>query len=371
VFGLIRHSVSRLWDVFRRGPDLRRLTRRVQKLEASSKESRSRWEAEHAALKRTSAAHHRRILNPDIVRSVLRSRVATIPARAAHANARSSASQLENTSSAYREALARVHDIPDGLVRTDLEGLTWWVPIRPSTSDEARRRFVAKQRLPFRNITQTREFALGPVMLDIGANTGRMSIPRVILGDFLQAFCAEPDPLNYSALVRNVVDNKLEGLVLPDQVAIGAATGTAHLRHAKYSGGHRLVPDGDTSGTIEVPCWRLDDWCERLSIDPCLIAYVKVDTQGWERDVLRGAARLLAFRHIAWQLEISPSMLDAAGASAAHLYDMCKEYFSHFIDLCKDTTGPRARPTKDLEVALEYVQDGADAQTDVILFNIA
>jgi FkbM family methyltransferase len=355
--------------VLRRGPDIRRLTRRVQKLEASSKESRSRWEAEHAALKRTSASLRRRVLDPDIVRSALRSRVATIPARATYANARAAASRLENTSSAYREALARVHGAADGLVRTDLEGLTWWVPIRPSTSDEARKRFVAKQRLPFRNITQTREFALGPVMLDIGANTGRMSIPRVILGDFGQAFCAEPDPLNYSALVRNVVDNKLEGMVLPDQVAIGAATGTAHLRHAKYSGGHRLVSDGDASDTIEVPCWRLDDWCERLSIDPHLIAYVKVDTQGGERDVLRGAASLLTFRHIAWQLEISPSMLDAAGASATHLYDLCTEYFSHFIDLSKEASGPRARPTNELEVALEYVHGDGGSQTDVILFN--
>ena len=98
---------------------------------------------------------------------------------------------------------------------------------------------------------------------------------------------------------------------------------------------------------------------------------MKVDTQGWEREVLRGAARLLTFRHIAWQLEISPSMLGAAGASAAQLYDMCTEYFSHFIDLGKDATGPRARPTKDLEVALEYVQGSGESQTDVILFNSA
>jgi hypothetical protein len=127
----------------------------------------------------------------------------------------------------------------------------------------------------------------------------------------------------------------------------------------------------DATDTIEVPCWRLDDWCEHLSIDPHLVVYVKVDTQGWEREVLRGAAKLLTFRHITWQLEISPSMLGAAGTSADHLYDMCTEYFSHFIDLSKKATGPRARPTKDLNAALAYVQDGAEAQTDVILFNIA
>ncbi|MET0213926.1 MAG: hypothetical protein ABW292_13020, partial [Vicinamibacterales bacterium] len=76
-------------------------------------------------------------------------------------------------------------------------------------------------------------------------------------------------------------------------------------------------------------------------------------------------------RHIAWQLEISPSMLGAAGASPVHLYEICTEYFSHFIDLSKQATGPRAQPTKDLNDALAYVRDGPEAQTDIILFNIA
>ncbi|MGH7555902.1 MAG: FkbM family methyltransferase [Longimicrobiales bacterium] len=342
--------------------------RRVQKLKASSRDARSKWEVAHAALKRASASRHRRILSPDIVRSLLPSRVATMPARAARANARAAASQLETTSSAYREALASVHGAVDGVVRTNLEGLTWWVSIHPSVTGAARERVVAKQRFPFRNITQAREFALGPVMLDIGANIGRMSIPRVILGDFVQVYCAEPDPLNYAALVRNVVDNGLRGLVLPDCVAIGAETGTAHLRHAKYSGGHRLVSEEDTSDTIEVPCSRLDDWCEHLAIDPQLVTYVKVDTQGWEREVLRGAPTLLTCRHIAWQIEISPSMLSAAGSSPVQLYDMCAEHFSHFIDLGKRAEGPRVRRTRDLGEALDYVQ-ADDSQTDAILFN--
>jgi FkbM family methyltransferase len=106
----------------------------------------------------------------------------------------------------------------------------------------------------------------------------------VILGDLVQAICAELDPLNYSALVRNVVDNNVEGLVLPDQVAISAATGKAHLRHAKYSGGHRLVPDRDTSDTIEVPSRRLDDWCERLSIDPHLVTIDDIRASPWFTD---------------------------------------------------------------------------------------
>lgn len=366
--GLIRRSISGFWDVFRRGPDLRRLIRRVQKLETRSKAFRARWESEHLSLKRAISARRRRVLSPEIVRSLLPLRLATIPARALDAHAAGLEQRLEAICDAYTSAKNVARDRADTLVRTDLDGVAWWVPVSPSVTGTLRQRFVAKQRFPYRNITQARELALGTVMLDIGANIGRMSIPRVILGDFVRAYCAEPDPLNYAALVRNIVDNGLRGLVLPDRVAIGAITGTARLRHAKYSGGHRLVSDTDASSTIDVPCWRLDDWCERLAIPPDLVAYVKVDTQGWELDVLRGAAHLLAHRHVAWQLEISPSLLAAAGASAPAVFDICETSFTHFIDLGKQAVeGPRARPTDDLRQALAYLEN--DEQTDIILFN--
>jgi FkbM family methyltransferase len=363
-----------LWDLLRRGSEVRRLTRRVLALETKAHETREKCKELHAALKRQSASRHRRILSPGIVHDLLPTRLATIQARAVRTNAGAIEARLTEVSSAYRKALASIADPAENLIRTDLQGVTWWVPAPKSLSRAARARFVAKQRFPYRNITQTREFSLGPILLDIGANNGRMSIPRVILGDVAQAYCAEPDPLNYAALVRNVVDNGLSGLVLPDNVAIGAMNGTATLQHAKYPGGHHLVQEAGTNNAVSVACWRLDDWCERLSIDPNLIAYVKVDTQGWEVQVLRGAPKLLGYRHIAWQLEVTPEMLAAAGDSAAELFRICTERFTHFVDLGKDVDGPRARPVLELELALAYLgghayQGGQVPHTDIILFN--
>jgi FkbM family methyltransferase len=333
-----------------------------------SREKSKREEEQTAALKRQSASRQRRVLSPVIVRKLLPIRFATIRARASWTNASASEAHLAQVSCGYRDALAGTTHAADTLVRTHVDGVTWWVPVPPSLTGAARDRLLAKQRFPYRNITQTREFALGSILLDVGANTGRMSIPRVILGDIARAYCAEPDPLNYAALVRNVADNGLSGLVLPDNVAIGAATGTAKLHHAKYPGGHRLVAGTAVNDTVTVPCWRLDDWCERLSIDPQLVAYVKVDTQGWEVQVLRGAPRLLGYRHIAWQLEISPEMLVAAGDSAGELCGICADRFSHFVDLGKKAHGPRARPVRELEEAVGYLGNRIP-QTDIILFN--
>ena len=152
-----------------------------------SREKLSRQEEQSAALKRQSVSRRRRVLSPEILRSLLPLRLATVEARAAWANAVTDEARLKTVSAAYREALARLDEATDNLVRTDLQGATWWVPVPASLTGAARDRFLAKQRFPYRNISQTREFALGPILLDIGANTGRMSIPRVILGDVTQA----------------------------------------------------------------------------------------------------------------------------------------------------------------------------------------
>ena len=367
---VIRGIVRRLLDGLTRGPEARRLQRRVAKLEATSKSFRVRSKAEHASMKRVLGVRRRRILSPAVVRGLLPLRARTLEARAAAASAALEDTRFQECSPDYRLALAAASTPHPELVRAAVQGLVWWVPVQASITGAARERFIAKQlRFPYRNITQTRELSQGLVMLDIGANTGRMSIPRVILGDVTRAYCAEPDPLNYAALVRNVADNGLRGLVMPDLAAIGSTSGVARLQHAKYAGGHRLVADPTDVPGIDVASWRLDEWVQRLSINPLHVAYVKVDTQGWEVHVLRGASNLLEHHHIAWQLEVSPAMLAAAGTPRSELYDICRDRFSHFIDMDKRAEEPRARPTLDLEQALGYL-DGKDAQTDILLFNV-
>jgi hypothetical protein len=122
------------------------------------------------------------------------------------------------------------------------------------------------------------------------------------------------------------------------------------------------------SAGIDVPCFTLDDWCARMEIDPELVTYIKVDVQGSEVGVLRGASALLAYRHIAWQLEVHSGLLAAAGTPIETLFELCAAHFTHFVDLDKSAQGPRARPTRDLPQALRYVV-GRKRPTDVILFN--
>jgi FkbM family methyltransferase len=251
-------------------------------------------------------------------------------------------------------------------------GLQMWIPRQGVTDPNSLESKVASGRLPFRTILSTRDLAQGTIMLDIGANIGTTSIPRVVLGDFQCVYAAEPEPANYTCLVQNIVANGLTGFILPDRVAIGSASGRVAMELAPRIGAHRLVGGREPGagptlpGHVSVRSLTLDDWIDSLALDPSLIAFIKCDVQGWESNVLAGAPRTLQHRHIAWQLEVSPKHLRHAGSS---LYDFCRmvqQQFDRFIDLGGE--GRRSRSTSDLPTSLDYLSTHRRF-TDILVYN--
>jgi FkbM family methyltransferase len=312
---------------------------------------------------------HRSILDKEVLRRTVPLRARTLPARSAQPDARAREQRLRDGSAPYAEAVAGDLSLARDARRTTVDGLTWWVPLTRPDDPMLVERAIAHQDFSYRVILQTRELALGDAMIDIGANVGRMSIPRVVLGDVRIAYCAEPDPLNYACLVQNVRDNHLGGLVLPDRLAIGATSGTVRFSRGRFAGGHRVVGPGETGQheVIDVPMLTLDEWVSRMRIDLDEVTFVKVDVQGSEVAVLRGAAGVLARRHIAWQIEVDPHLLRAGGASAGELFSLLQRGFTHFIDLSKHLTGARVRPIAELGEALAYVCGPPEGRTDVLV----
>ena len=276
-------------------------------------------------------------------------------------------------SAVYRDAVSNTGpDAPASSACVVVAGLSWWIPKRAGDQDGIAERLERKGRLPLREILETRELAVGRVMIDIGANVGTTSITRALLGDFTCVYAAEPDPGNYACLVRNVVTNRVRGLVLPDRVAIGDANGEMTMRRLQ-SGTHHLVTrasDVAASESVTVPCFTLDAWVERIGIDLLEVGFIKSDTQGWDARVLAGAPGVLAHKHIAWQIEFSPAMLQRAGGSLDEAYESMEAHFTHFIDLRGDS-GARVRRTSELRRALAYVEEGRRRYTNVLLYNAA
>ncbi len=314
------------------------------------------------------------VLSKQVIRDVLELRARTLHARVRIPPPAEREAALRAVSPAYVAAVEQGPAVFGDHIRSlTVQGLHWWMPIAkpgPSGLSEA---WIAKQHFPYRALTQTRELAIGGIMIDLGANIGRMSMPRVLLGDVAAAYCAEPDPLNYACLVGNIVDNGLNGLLMPDQVAIGDVEGTVSLHRSKVSGGHRILSGqeamGSTVDVVTVRCRTLDSWLADLRVDLDAVTFVKVDVQGYEMRVLAGASALLAKRHVAWQLEVQAGLLEKGGTSTTDLLARLQRHFTHFIDLNGEIDGPRDRPIAELPEALAYVTEKTTTKTDILVYS--
>jgi FkbM family methyltransferase len=333
--------------------------------------ARDRRTPEFRAMRQRIDRLHRVVLDKNVLRHVLPLRLDGAAQRGRGPEARAREQRFQEGAPAYAAAMAAAEESARDIRRITVDGLQWSAPLMRPDDAASVERYLGQQDFPYRTITQTREVAIGGSMIDIGANVGRMSIPRVILGDVTAAYCAEPDPLNFTCLVRNVADNQLAGLVLPDRVAIGSEDGVVRLERRGTAGGHSVIDAGTASAreTIDVQCWTLNTWSDRVGIDLDQLVFVKLDAQGSEVHVLRGASAVLARRHVAWQIEIDLPLLARRGFSAEDLFGILRRHFTHFTDLNRHASGARVRPVAELPEALAYLDGVRHGGTDVLVYN--
>lgn len=151
-------------------------------------------------------------------------------------------------------------------------------------------------------------------MIDVGANIGWHSIVSAHrLAGRGQVHCFEPAPEHLRVLQANVHHSRLANVVV-NGWALSDHAGTAQLNLAPDNlGDHRLGPARDGRRTVQVEVRRLDDY-ERIGDRPVVI---KLDAQGSEWHVLRGAEGLLAdhARDVVLVCEVSPGLLAQSGSS--------------------------------------------------------
>lgn len=163
----------------------------------------------------------------------------------------------------------------------------------------------------------------GDVFFDIGANIGVISIlaAKKASNRHIRIHAFEPEPRNAAELRRNVSLNRLDENVAVHEVAIGAANGRVSFRVSgeEGEGSHSMVAVERGQGhSISVALHTLDDFCTDSGVFPDVL---KIDVEGAEMDVLRGAENLFAagkVREIV--VEIHPAMLGRLGLSSDDIY---------------------------------------------------
>ena len=126
----------------------------------------------------------------------------------------------------------------------------------------------------------------GDLFVDIGANIGSYTVlASKVCG--ARTICVEPDPVTAAALRRNIAANGIENRVNVEETALGGSEGTV-----KFTVGldtiNRVAGQEDTN-VQEVRLVRLD-----AVLDGEQPVLIKMDVEGFESEVLRGAAETLA-----------------------------------------------------------------------------
>ena len=158
----------------------------------------------------------------------------------------------------------------------------------------------------------------GSIALDVGANAGAYAL---LLGQWVgptgRVFAFEPSPSVFETLRRHVALNHLDAVVTPVAEAVGDQVGTAALVIAGTAGESHLILNDRRHDdvTIDVSMTTVDAFCARMRLAP---DFIKVDVEGAELAVLRGARQTIAARgsRLALFVEMHPSIWAAAGISA-------------------------------------------------------
>jgi FkbM family methyltransferase len=127
----------------------------------------------------------------------------------------------------------------------------------------------------------------GDVVFDVGAHVGFYTLlASSLVGETGKVFAFEPLPRNLGYLEKHLHLNAVRNTVL-FKAAVSDSTGEVHFREAPSHAMGQI----NAEGSLVVPCVSLDDLCAQKAIP--LPDLVKIDVEGAEARVLRGAENIL------------------------------------------------------------------------------
>ena len=190
-----------------------------------------------------------------------------------------------------------------------------------------------------------RFLAPGSVFVDIGANVGwHTALASAIVGDRGLVYAIEPNPDNARLIAHTIDRNHLSNVRLVP-LALGESTGFAAYRSAIGSNGGFLGLEESSSidpNVTIVPTIRFDD------LDIARVDVIKIDVEGAEPIVLRGARETIERDHPVIVFEFSCEMTERVGGVEARDHLATFESYGYKLSLIEQPTGS-LEPVDDLD----------------------
>jgi FkbM family methyltransferase len=160
----------------------------------------------------------------------------------------------------------------------------------------------------------------GGVFYDIGANVGAYSLiaARLVQATNGAVYAFEPGYRTYANLVDNVLMNGLSDVIVPMPIAANSETAVVKFDYAETRAGGAnhggLNGESRSVATQTLVACRLDDAIDLFALrkPTCM----KVDVDGGEAEVLRGATALLAdsnLKHILIEIDHDAPTMSIVG----------------------------------------------------------
>jgi FkbM family methyltransferase len=145
-------------------------------------------------------------------------------------------------------------------------------------------------------------FRPGDVLYDVGANVGSYSfVAYVVAAGDCTVYAFEPSFSTFAALCENVFLNDCDEKIVPLQVALSDETKLLTFNYSNISAGTSMHSVGEAINQSGKPfqpsfkqpmfSYRLDDLVEQFGLRTP--NHIKIDTDGAELKVLRGAEKTL------------------------------------------------------------------------------
>lgn len=169
------------------------------------------------------------------------------------------------------------------------------------------------------------------VSIDVGANIGITTIWMSKNSDIVYSF--EPEKSNVERFKENLEANNVDNVELI-QKAVSDEQGQAELNILEKYGHHSLgkVKTSKIVGTQKVEVTTLNDFCKEKGIH--IIDFLKVDVEGFEIEVFRGAKELFEDKRVKIvAFEISEVPLKSLNKTEKEIFDFFESVNYQILDL--------------------------------------
>lgn len=206
------------------------------------------------------------------------------------------------------ELTVYVHDSKRGLLRPVLEGQRLKWTLKENLSVDATYWLDVVEPLLTKD----------DIVFDVGTNIGTIANWFANRTRHVHGF--EPHPANLEMTEDQIALRKTKNITL-SQLALGSEPGTLQL-HVKSFHGHHSLGDTSSSTTVEkinVEVDTVDRYCAANGIER--IDFLKIDVEGFEEDVLKGATTMLKNQNIGLVLfELRRTILDSIGKNGNDIF---------------------------------------------------